>query len=59
MVENTPEYIIEAISKGYDCKIDIWCINNKLYLGTNGPKTMINVSFISEYKNELCYIVEI
>ena len=53
MVENTPEYIIEAISKGFDCKIDIWYIGEIFYLGNDSPHTMISLQFLTEYKNQL------
>jgi hypothetical protein len=30
--ENSPEYILETLNKGYDVEVDIWIINNKWFL---------------------------
>lgn len=35
--ENNPSQIELAISMGFDVEIDVWAINNKLYLGHDGP----------------------
>jgi hypothetical protein len=35
--ENKPEYIDQAIKKGYDVEIDIWFLENELYLGHDIP----------------------
>ena len=43
--ENNPEYILEAISLGFDVEVDIWLYKTKLYLGHDEPQF--------EYKNDL------
>jgi glycerophosphoryl diester phosphodiesterase len=35
--ENTKEYIEEAIAKGYDVEIDVWCKDGHLWLGHDEP----------------------
>ena len=35
--ENSPVYIDNAISLGYDVEVDIWLIDRKLYLGHDKP----------------------
>lgn len=52
--ENSPDYILEAISKGYDVEIDVWLIKDELYLGHDNPKYIINPSFI-ENKRLWCH----
>jgi len=51
--ENKPEYIIEAINKGYDCEIDLWQNENGLFLGHDEPRYSIDCSFITTYNNKL------
>jgi hypothetical protein len=40
--ENTVEQIELAISKGYECEIDLWVIDQKLYLGHDNPQHEVN-----------------
>lgn len=40
--ENKPEYILKALKSGYDVEIDVWLLNDKLYLGHDSPKYEIN-----------------
>lgn len=35
--ENEPTYIDKAISEGYDVELDVWFVNNVLYLGHDTP----------------------
>lgn len=51
--ENTTDYIIEAIILGYDVEIDLWVINNNLYLGHDDPMYKIDQDFIDSYKKNL------
>ena len=39
LLENLPEYISEALKKGFNVEIDVWSINNKFFLGHNDPQT--------------------
>ena len=36
--ENEPSYIDKAISEGYDVEVDVWLIENQLYLGHDKPQ---------------------
>lgn len=50
--ENNPYYINETISFGYDVEIDLWCIDNELYLGHDNPSFKIDKNWIiSRYSN--------
>lgn len=40
--ENEPNYIDNAISKGYDVEIDIWYIDGILYLGHDKPQYVVD-----------------
>ena len=35
--ENHPDYIDEAIHAGYDVEVDVWMIDNELFLGHDEP----------------------
>lgn len=51
--ENRPSAILNAISLGYDCEIDLWLENNKLYLGHDYPEYLIREDFLKEFKDFL------
>jgi len=36
--ENTPLQIESALELGYDAEVDVWCKDNKFYLGHDEPK---------------------
>lgn len=36
--ENEPNYIDKAISEGYDVEVDVWVINQQIYLGHDKPQ---------------------
>ena len=44
--ENSPDYIMEAISLGFYAEIDVWVINDKIYLGHDGPQYEIQKDFL-------------
>jgi hypothetical protein len=45
-LENSPDYIQNALNMGYDVEIDLWVINNKLFLGHDEPVHNVDVSWI-------------
>tara|TARA_R110002020_G_scaffold11692_1_gene43712 strand:- start:2071 stop:2514 length:444 start_codon:yes stop_codon:yes gene_type:complete len=47
-LENSPEYIKDAISKGYDVEIDIWWYNKNFYLGHDNPTYKIYSEFLQQ-----------
>lgn len=51
--ENTPDQIDYAISKNFEVEIDIWCINDELYLGHDFGKTKINFDWIESRSTNL------
>ena len=50
-MENNPEYLLEAINKGFYIEADIW-FNGKFYLGHDEPKYLIDLSFINRISNK-------
>lgn len=43
---NTPKQINTALGKGFSCLIDVWRIDDKLYVGTNGPNIEVTEKYI-------------
>jgi deoxyhypusine synthase len=51
--ENSPDYIDEAISQGYDVEMDVRLIGGKLYLGHDEPQYEIILQWLLDRKNNL------
>lgn len=51
--ENSPEYIDSAIELGYDVEIDVWFVDNKLWLGHDKPNYMIDIQWITNRADKL------
>tara|TARA_R110002074_G_scaffold398178_1_gene589726 strand:+ start:1183 stop:1614 length:432 start_codon:yes stop_codon:yes gene_type:complete len=51
--ENHPTRIDGALSKGYDCEIDVRIIDNEIYLGHDNPTHLINIGWLHNRKNNL------
>jgi len=47
--ENHPDYILEAINKGYQVEVDIWYVDGIWYLGHDLPIYRIDFDFIDQY----------
>jgi len=47
--ENKPSYIANTLSKGFDCEVDFWFIDNKFLLGHDEPQYEIPFDFIQSY----------
>jgi len=52
-MENSQEYIEIALEMGYDVEIDIWMIDNNLYLGHDEPQYLINETWLDQRANKL------
>jgi len=50
--ENDPEYILEAIDRGYDVEIDVWG-HKQFWLGHDNPQYPCPLSFLMQNKNKL------
>lgn len=51
--ENHPDYIVEAIEKGFDVEVDVWFRDDKIWLGHDEPQYEIPYDFLTEHRNEL------
>jgi|688.fasta_scaffold201970_2 hypothetical protein len=51
--ENHPDQIEYALSCGFDCEIDLWYINNQLYLGHDYPQYKIELDFLLKNSDKL------
>ena len=51
--ENTQSYIQEAIDLGYDVEIDVRYINNKFWLGHDGPDYEVEFDWLHDRKDNL------
>lgn len=51
--ENKPEYIEDTIRLGYDVEIDVWVIENKIYLGHDTPQYLVDKIWLYLHKNSL------
>lgn len=44
--ENHPDYLLAAVRGGYEVEVDVWYLEDKLYLGHDAPQYEINESFL-------------
>jgi hypothetical protein len=51
--ENHPSYIDEAIQAGYDVEVDVWFVNNRLYLGHDSPDYLIDIHWLETRSSSL------
>lgn len=51
--ENEPNYIDKAISEGYDVEVDVWFIDEILYLGHDKPQYGVNLNWFLERIDKL------
>ena len=51
--ENDPTYIDNAISKGYDVEVDVWFIDNLLYLGHDKPQYVVELKWFIDRIDKL------
>jgi hypothetical protein len=44
--ENNPDYILNAVDKGFDVEIDVWFKNDNFYLGHDDPIFKVDKEFL-------------
>lgn len=44
--ENKPSYIKNALNTQFDVEIDVWLVNDKLFLGHDTPQYQIDMNFL-------------
>lgn len=53
--ENSPDYILEAIEKGYEVEVDLWLIKNKWYFGHDEPTYNVDLEHYTKYFNKFWF----
>jgi hypothetical protein len=49
--ENSPEYIDEALTHNVDVKVDLWVLNDEIFLGSDSPRYKVSLDWlISRYQ---------
>jgi hypothetical protein len=53
--ENRPEYVENAIGKGFDVEIDLWydSYTNSMYLGHDDPQYVVDILWLCKYRENL------
>jgi hypothetical protein len=51
--ENSLVYIDEAVYLGYDVEVDVWKVDEELFLGHNIPQHRVNISWIQDRARKL------
>lgn len=52
-MENNPKYILNTLSLGYECEIDVRFIDGNLYLGHDLPQYLIDMDFLLNNRDRL------
>ncbi len=52
-LENTTDYIIDAIYKNFEVEVDVWLYKNKWYLGHDEPTTPTDLNFLNKFYKKL------
>ncbi len=47
-LENQPQHIKSALDQGFDCEVDLWVFDGRLYLGHDGPQYNITEEFLKQ-----------
>ena len=48
--ENKPNYLMQAVKKGYDVETDVWFRDGKYFLGHDNPQYEVSVDFLKNQK---------
>ena len=52
-MENKPDYITNAVNLGFDVEVDLWIVNDELFLGHDYPQYKITHRWLRERRNHL------
>jgi hypothetical protein len=52
-IENREETIVAALAKGFDCEIDVWKVDDRLWLGHDGPEHETSLAFLERHGSRL------
>jgi len=51
--ENKQDYIQMAINRGFQVKVDLWLMDNKLYLGSDKPDYELDIDWLERNASKL------
>lgn len=46
--ENHPDYLLRTLSQGFDCEVDVWLVDGKIFLGHDRPEHMVKKAFLEK-----------
>lgn len=46
--ENEPDYLLDALARGYEIEVDVWVIAGTLWLGHDYAQYQVNYTFLSK-----------
>lgn len=55
-VENHPEYLELALTRGFCIEFDIWVINKKIFLGHDNPQYEVALSWLSNLPKDKLWV---
>jgi hypothetical protein len=47
-MENDPVQIERALELGFDCEVDLWCVDERFYLGHDAPTYAVDRGFLGK-----------
>ena len=51
--ENSPIYVLQALSKGFDVEVDVWYLEGKWFLGHDEPQYETDLDFLKASSHSL------
>jgi len=51
--ENRQDYIDQALERGFEAEVDVWAINENLWLGHDSPQYETNLNWLEERSSHL------
>lgn len=51
--ENLPNVIVSRIEQGYCVEVDVWHVDDQLFLGHDAPETKVDTQFFKTHYNKL------
>jgi hypothetical protein len=52
-LENSPDHVLKAFDRGYAAEVDVWMVDDKLYLGHDKPEHEIEGKFLLKHRYQL------
>jgi hypothetical protein len=46
--ENEPHMLVAAIARGFDVEVDVWYVNDQIFLGHDSPTHLVDKQFLTD-----------